>query len=383
LTCGPFTKVSISKNPFRNLLLSVISDVFIHHDEQKKEAEELLADATYELVDQASMYWQTTEAPAEHILTSYDLPRRRKISRRTNNIIHRYDIIFRSDDEPLEPSRADFLTGTKINSKRGYRAASQGRLNIGDLGEDAKWAHNLLPTLNGFDQDISSDIQQTVDNLRQYDLKPSDTRSPMSYRIESDAREQLALDLKLSTDIFSSRSLMKQTELSEAEGLETLTETMSLGSEPHSVEFQYLRPRAGGREFPIGVRSLLQEWGVGNDPEKYVFREPDGAPSPKLAHNSFPEETQPQHPPVQPPTIARPKAYYPPVVVATQRAPPLVTTSQPTSNNLMFQTQLQTQPVQNFNKSQPLVISNTQVVPGPFGGRPQVKKPAKKRIGGF
>lgn len=52
------------------LPLNTISDVFIHHEEQRKEEEDQSADATYELVDQASMYWQTTEAPAENILTS-------------------------------------------------------------------------------------------------------------------------------------------------------------------------------------------------------------------------------------------------------------------------------------------------------------------------
>lgn len=174
---------------------------------------------------------------------------------------------------------------------------------------------------------------------------------------------------------------MKRREPSEAEGLETLTETLSLGSEPRSVEFQYLRPRAEGREFPIGVRSLLQEWDVGIDPEKYVFRPPNDAPNSRPQLDALPEESKrPRLPPTQPPVI-KTKPYHPPVVVATQRAPPAVVASQPTTNNFMFQTQ--TQSIRTFTEPQPLVMPSTQVLPGPFGGRPQPKKPAKKRIGGF
>jgi len=44
--------------------------VFIVHEEHVKREEEESADATYNLVEDAAMYWQSGDEPAEHLLTS-------------------------------------------------------------------------------------------------------------------------------------------------------------------------------------------------------------------------------------------------------------------------------------------------------------------------
>ena len=295
-----------------------------------------------------------------------------------------YDVLFRSGEEPKHPSRADFLTGTKVNSKRGFRALSQGRLNVGDLGDGAMWSHNLLPTLNTFDEDISSNIQQTMKALHRYDLKPSDSRTPASLRLESDAREQLAMDLTLSSNIFSARDISKRASEKDDGGLETLTETLSLNSELPSLEFQYLRPIAKGLKgdeqmFPIGVRSLLQEWEVGADPEKYVL--PPLTDSDDSDHQVSPTRitfaASSLVPSARPPVIATtfgPRAGRVPKPFGA----PLVIESQPMADIRPTFTQA-SQP----EASQTLTFSSTQILPGPYGGRPQVKKPVKKRVGGF
>lgn len=301
-----------------------------------------------------------------------------------------YDVLFRSGEEPKHASRADFLTGTQVNSKRGFRALSQGRLNVSDLGDEAFWSHKLLPTLNIFDQDICSNIHDTVKALHHYDLKPSDARSPASLRLESEAREQLAVDLALSTDIFSGRDVSKRpSEEFEEGGLETLTETLSLTSEPPALDFHYLRPITKGlkgtpeQAFPTGVRTLLQEWEIGADPEKYVLppltegSDPE-SPSPTrftfVTNSLIPSMTQP---PVIATTTTGPR---PAGRVAKPYAPPLIVESQP-------MTDVQPTVVQSSQPAeahfQPAMFSSTQILPGPYGGRLQVKKPTKKRVGGF
>ncbi|KAF8311626.1 hypothetical protein DL93DRAFT_2083123 [Clavulina sp. PMI_390] len=180
------------------------------------------------------------------------------------------------------------------------------------------------------------------------------------------------------------------------------------------------RAQARGRATqPFGVRVLLQEWKVGEDPEAYHF-EPTFAPRPtddarqnpggKSSHSSQPfghaprlprseGASQPvetsQHVPanashtVQPPSLfsqtkfgfqvprVNPSAMF---SEAPFKAPP----SQAGTNSLghLFQ-----ENASDFgSQSQQPVMASTQVLPGPFGGRPvhgAKKAPAKKKKAGF
>ena len=83
-----------------------------------------------------------------------------------------------------------------------------------------------------------------------------------------------------------------------------------------------------------------------------------------------------------PPTIvaARSVAPQPKVnAVGPSRAP-----AQSQTLTMTNRTQLQTQP-NMASSSQPFAMPQTQILPGPFGGRQNVakKKPPKKRVGGF
>ncbi|KZV72921.1 hypothetical protein PENSPDRAFT_750563 [Peniophora sp. CONT] len=184
----------------------------------------------------------------------------------------------------------------------------------------------------------------------------------------------------------------------------------------------------GEHEIPLGVRLLLSEWDVGTDPEAYEYFEPYGVDeeNPRPLRTRQPTQTTSQAPTqtqtqrstqVQsqrvPPVVAA--SQRPPTVVATSQRPPTImpssqppaihravppTTQRPGPSFLgkapslgafsFSRTQEQSQG-ESSQASQ--IVPSTQVMPGPFGGRPGgrvglggaggTKKPAKKRKGGF
>ena len=276
-----------------------------------------------------------------------------------------------------------------------------------------------------------------------YILEHEDTsEAPLSMQRETEAAEKLAVDLALASDIFSSTpfrdtrtstdgdNLLEQVE----ESATSLFAQMSLGQrEPPAVKFGYLKPTVKDPskhykkrdevqepqsaeyevELPLGVRLLLTEWEVGTDPAGYAYADPYGqgasgqvtTPNTKSRSGPTTDGMNKQLPPVV--QSSRNPQTPPTIVPAAKRAPPVVKSakqpgrdqerpqvnSRPSATpaklvpsqvrpELMTDTLLDTT---QTSSSQPAPVVNTQVVPGPFGGRPATvkKKPPKKRIGGF
>ena len=324
----------------------------------------------------------------------------------------RFDIAFRSGEEPTHASRADFLTQSTLSSRRGFRALTQGRVPRESLIKGAAWHFNLEPVLQRFIPDISGDVQSIAERLRQYDLVLDDYRSGSSLRRESEAREQLAVDLILSTDVYSAQSFAKgETKETEDDELETMSraaEAMSLSErELPSSHFGYLNPISAPDDHPIppkpaenastsvalppGVRLLLAEWDIGADPDQYAYHDPYGYDQqPVATHLALHTPTQRHGVRDGSQATQSLPVVAPPVVVHTRTAPTTAGTSsssQPISSHLAGRSLNITEftgPEAQFD-SYPTMAS-TQVLPGRFGGRlPAGKKGAtgKKRVGGF
>ncbi|KAJ7162551.1 hypothetical protein C8R43DRAFT_990633 [Mycena crocata] len=339
--------------------------IFRAHSRNSQIHAEEAAESLYDLVEKAPSYWQDLNDPVDHILTTYD-------------------VLFRSGDEPIQSTRADFLSESVINSTRGYRAVWQGRASADSLKKDAPWNYDLTKTLSKFDTDASSDLRTIAEHLRRFDLTSDGERSAQSVRRESEAREQLALDLVLSRHIYSPHLFSIDGDSSRE--LEMMTKTLSLDGEPPPVSFGYLRPistRESDEEkedsMPMGVRLLLKDWDVGTDPRDFAYIDPyDGAP-------------------LEPAPIRRRRASPDRPIADTQRPPLIVTANQFELGPrfLSQDTKFQPQP-QLLTGSQPIAVhdgleemsqdfmASTQILPGAYGGRPVIKKKvAKKRLGGF
>jgi hypothetical protein len=317
----------------------------------------------------------------------------------------------------LEFSRADFLTQSDINCKEGYRTFIQGRIPSQPIVHDAPWHYDLTPVLRNLDLDIPKDPQALVDHLRQYDLA---SETATSSRIQSDACEQLALDLALSTDVLSARPFVcpMNDNLDALETMSRATEAMSLVDEPPPVQLGYLRPKpttvTSGRssaqsrtaspasqefECPMGVRLLLKEWEVGTDPRGYTYEDPYDESNGDFIPIRRPRDIESSTQPTQ--TIKPTQSQRPPLVVASKSLllPMSTAVDVPTHQRLgihsqgstnkapLFRTGSQTTTndpgIGTFSQSQDFMTS-TQILPGPYGGRqPIKKKPVKKRLGGF
>ncbi|KAJ8078873.1 hypothetical protein PM082_013157 [Marasmius tenuissimus] len=323
-------------------------------------------DDTDEVLDSLSTYWQRTEAPAEHVLTTHDIVRS-------------------CSDEPENQSRADFLTDNSFISTNGYREALQNRLPVDSLMRNAQWHRDIGNTLLECPSFSMGGIQSLVDSLASFDLSGTDDGDDYLHQKEVAAREELALDLVLSKDVFCHRPVSLSTS-----GLETMTGALSLSEEPPAVAFSFLQPshkvdhysREEGEkdtevEMPPGVRLLLKEWEIGSDPNDAVFTDPYGDQDPptivrkNLAVSPPPLDSTPSEAP----------APAPPIVLASKiSAPPRIVFKPPQTPQTF------SQPIGNF-EAQPESdsqgpLASTQVLPGPFGARPK-KKPVKKRLGGF
>ncbi|KAJ7367965.1 hypothetical protein DFH08DRAFT_829921 [Mycena albidolilacea] len=344
-----------------------------HRQRSETDAEEA-AESLYDLVEKAPSYWQDLNEPVDCVLTTYD-------------------ILLRSGDEPADFTRADFLTESVISSTRGYRAVLQGRVSAESLKKDAPWNYDLTNTLSKFDADVSPDIRTIAERLRRFDLKSGEERFASSLRRESEAREQLALDLTLSHHIYSPQPFSMKNDANDE--LESMTKTLSLEDEAPQMSFGYLRlnPKDDAHDaekdlIPAGVRLLLKDWDVGTDLREFAYRDPYGEdpedPAPLRTWKK--QEAVPKERPVV--DVQRP----PPIVASStsvnpfgagrrfmsqdpnlQYRPPPIAGSQPVGRNVGL-----------AEMSQDVVMASTQVLPGAYGGRPAVKKKvAKKRLGGF
>lgn len=298
-----------------------------------------------------------------------------------------------------------------LSSRRGFRALAQGRVPREILTKGATWHVNLGPVLQKFVPDIAEDVQTIVERLHRYDLILDDYRSGSSLRRESESREQLAVDLALSTDVYSAQSFSNakaETDATEDEKFDTMSraaEAMTLTTDMTlpSIHFGFLSPvmahNASDTEptslaFPLGVRLLLSEWTAGTDPHQYAYRDPyddQQAGATSFIHRTPIRMNAAQATQSQSTATA---AAAPPIVACSRadlRTDPrtIISSSQPgpvtrrragsldDSDRVGLDIEL--------DSFAPLV--STQVLPGPFGGRPPtVRKKAvlgKKRVGGF
>lgn len=259
-----------------------------------------------------------------------------------------------------------------------------------------------------------------MDGLQSYNLLLDDNRTKESLKLENDACEQLALDLGMSSHVYTSKSFsMPGAEPTEqAQTFEDVVADMSLAtgalsinaSGPPPVHFGFLTPitaelgdhsptnigpekprtpQTGEAELiPLGVRLLVDEWKVGEDPKDYKNFDPygDDVSSPAGPDRRVGRELLPlrnaQSQPVD--LISR---VNPPTVVAT-RAPPLVAPSKTTVVKEREQTPIGggftlDNPLQTQGSSQDVMMVSTQVEPGKFGDRKSGQKKRQKRVGGF
>lgn len=327
------------------------------------------ADAVYQTLDAMPLFWkQASSIVDEQLLTIYD-------------------IAFRSGDEPAHASRTDFLTQSTLSSRRGFRALTQGRVPRETLINGAGWHFNLEPVLQMLVPDISCDVQSMVERLHKYDLVLDECSSGSSLRRESEAREQLAVDLALSTDVLSAQPFANsKADSTEGDIFETMSraaEAMSFSETgPPLVQFGHLSPIAHNTqdttddastdlELQPGVRLLLAEWDIGTDPDQFTYHDP--------YDDQQPVTRSPIVPSPMPKRAGKDQAF----ITQTQR-PPLVATTAPVITDSRAATVISTsQPVMTGV----LVGSQNEAESGPYGGRlPTGKKKTaagKKRVGGF
>jgi hypothetical protein len=266
-----------------------------------------------------------------------------------------------------------------------------------------------------------TDLTALSDLLRKYDLKQDDYRTGPSLRRETEARSQLALDLTLSSHVYAPQPFLKDAQQSDDDTFDAMsraTQGMSLADDVPTIKFGYLKPAsrvtfyrdadgdAGSRtdDQPLGVRLLLQEWDIGTDPTLYEYYDPygvDGAvPGISTLRSGVPKQARvAQAPKIQhvlpvaavrqapPPIFSASQPALPPAILPTTRGlPPRKTSNVNFAGSAFGLGQADAQSRSDAH-AQPLSqlqeMASTQIVPGPFGGRPVSKKPAKKRMGGF
>lgn len=413
-------------------------------------------------------FWQISETANDQIQTLfvslYLVKERRKKTSTHGNIHLRFDIAFASGTTPLFETRATFLTGSILDSVRGFRARKQGRIPTTQVTKDSAWHLDLRPTLSRISPAVFNEAALEQGEVKEPYSVVRGEEMPLVDRFEMEARERLALDLVLAADVYSGLPFQNATaksrrekEVDSEEREDTLltqaAERLSLDQGPGlpvppsppshqqripQMQFGFLKPikrdpsrhyrttdasthssnsreRASFKEelgpsnserkdtvfdprlaeepeLPPGVRLLLSEWNVGESPNAYTYVDPYGLDdndnitrAPALARmgrkggvNTSSEGTG-----------GADQVKWVPVT----RAPPTIVASQPKLNAVgpsRAPTQSQalamtTQTQSIMSSSQPFAMPQTQVLPGPFGGRQSVakKKPPKKRIGGF
>ncbi|RDX56514.1 hypothetical protein OH76DRAFT_1426024 [Lentinus brumalis] len=389
-------------------LQPVYHKLFVERNQESISAQ---SNAVFDTIERMPAFWQDSDAPVDHVLTTFD-------------------IALRSGAEPSDASRNDWFTGSALDSAAGYRAWGQGRVPREELAKRSPWHLDVSSSIRRHVPEFAGDPHKTLQNLACYDLSDGPHRTADSFRRETEARSQLALDLSLAADVFASQYPGQDAVTSFDEDVLNIslsTQAMSLGGdlEPPPVQFSFLRPnhskvtssRQGEGESdipeaseatsrplpPLGVRLLLQEWEVGTDPNHYVYRDPydDAAdvrtPAAPRPTEQFAQRAPPLNTVPTPALTQRPPA----IATAAPRAAPAVVASQPLARRPLAATRSQDAlPAQSQGllngTSQPTDtwaappssqehFAATQVLPGPHGGRPNAvkKKPAKKRVGGF
>jgi hypothetical protein len=285
-----------------------------------------------------------------------------------------------------------FFAQGHLNCKAGFQALAQGRIPTQGLIKQALWHHNIVRVLQHFLADLDENIQGLLD--ASHGPNPAETRSMG----EISAGEQLVVDLTLAMDVFSYRPFSKPAEIDNPDSLETMSraaEAMSLSNESPSVQFGYLRPTIHGTkqldasesdseppglEIPLGVRYLLKEWDVGADPRQYAYVDSyEGPANPRATNIPVPQGPAPSR--------VKQVALNPPIIVASSGVVSLLhpSNTQPPMSHRGVPVPPSLVSAEGGEFQSLHLGSHTQILPGRFGGGHQltVKKPAKKRLGGF
>ena len=245
------------------------------------------------------------------------------------------------------------------------------------LEKGSAWTCDISPTLRHFVPEATQNIQELTNHLAQFDLLNEGDRSYRSVQREVRAREQLALDLVLASNIYSSHPVTSPKQGDD--NLESMAEALSLDGDAPPILFGYLHPLErendeGTKESNVmgapGVRMLLKEWEVGADPKAYVYPgsfHEDGS-TPLVAKAEIATSSV-----VRPPTVAASS-------IPTLPRPGLAAGG---TRREAFSQDAGTV-AQTVADSQDFLAS-TQIVPGPYGGRSGLgkKKAGRKRLGGF
>lgn len=264
-----------------------------------------------------------------------------------------------------------------MNTPPGYKALVAHHDNLVEaLKKGASWQHDIRPSISLLVPDLANDPHEA---LRRYDLEEPGEEAGQR---ETEARNQLAQDLLLSTNVYGQQKVTPPS----LEG--AFASSMTLGDEPPPVHFGFLRPSQTSVPSTLGIRLLMQEWEPGTSVQDYRFKDPyetDKEPAPRRIQRekrnipaSQPAPTQtwaPTQTQTQPPTVVAAKSLVP--VVLPVRELPMPAATQPVRT--MSFSQPMNDSVMDFQDRMP----STQVVAGPHGGRPTGKKKPKKRMGGF
>ncbi|PIL24214.1 hypothetical protein GSI_13967 [Ganoderma sinense ZZ0214-1] len=383
--------------------------------EQKEKSLVAQSNSVNDVLERMPRFWQDPGAPVEHSLTTFD-------------------IALRMGNEPPEASRNDWATGSSLDCAAGYRSLEKGQIPRERLVRGAPWHLDASPSLRRHVPEFDAEPKKTIENLARYNLADDPRRPADSYRMETEARSQLALDLALAADIFSMnrpRGEAPTTLEDDMLSISLSTQAMTLGDmEPPPVHFGFLRPirkavqSNGAKDVdseigygdkgtsklntPRGVRLLLQEWDLGSNSHEYVYCDPydESIPIPAAASKRparVPTTEEPPGPVKGPTQITTQRP--PPVASSIPHAPPVIAASQPTlptrrplvaarsEGDLVLP--LPTPPINGSQptdvwaappSSQDVPFASTQVLPGPHGGRAPLaakKKKRDKRVSGF
>ncbi|KAJ3763837.1 hypothetical protein EV360DRAFT_65896 [Lentinula raphanica] len=281
-----------------------------------------------------------------------------------HDLVDHLPSFWQQQDSPIE----EILTATLL----------QGRLPIQTLIDGASWSFNIASILKHFDESTAGDIDMIAERFRSFDLDRHPDDPVQASRRQNKAREQLALDLTLSKNIFSPRKFIPSSQ----------PVTSGHADGDYSVHFHFLQPSPRRQYYskeeqqddvlvlPSGVGLLLQDWDIGSDPDKYIFTDISdiGADSNTQARSrdridrGYTEET--------PPKILL-QSQVPPPIAAKPVAQPVVLPSR------LLGVESQSQMTELAEAESQNVMMSTQVLPGPFGGRPTAigkKKAGKKPL---
>ncbi|KAG1877971.1 hypothetical protein DFJ58DRAFT_712609 [Suillus subalutaceus] len=288
---------------------------------------------------------------------------------RTNNsdkaMLTLYDVCLSADEEPDEASRANFFAGGIINSNHGYKTLVRNELPVQEITSGAAWSCDFKPFLCRMGLGRVDHWQEMHSALEAFSLSYSNDAPGTFVQQEEESREQLILDLALSSMVFSAQPVSMPAapiQVDDVEIMSLAAKSLILDDELPEIQFGYLRPypKLCIDHYPDASRDKdavaepAQDWEVGTDVESYTYHDPyntEGddsiAPSRERALPTAPVATQ--------------------TTTTTSQRPPLIVNHWGRSG---------TQP----QASQELMTS-TQVLPGPYGGRNAPnKKLVKKRL---